>query len=374
MANPARYVPILKTKAGEMDALSKIAPGIRKSLTPLLEVTPVPPKWPDGEGEPAPAKSIDAHVECIADSISTSWGAGFPIFIDGRYIEDDDVLSNGSEPIYGVLARVRSSRVLAVPVIGTDRLLEYVEACKQFAGESNSDLCIRLTGHDLEDLGKLDAQIEEILEYLGRPPEETHLIIDYEFIAPALSGALKAALPFQIAAVPMLTKWKTVTFAASSFPADLREVGPYSLDTFARTEWEVWQQMRGMGRRIKRVPDFGDYTVTHPELTFVDPRKMRMSPKIKYCDRLQWIVARGEAYRRKKDPKPSVPGKVQYPKLAKMIMEHPAWCGSYFSWGDEFIEACAGEENSGNPQQWVTVGTVHHIVFVVQQLASLHAI
>ena len=42
MTNHTHYFPILKGKAGELEGLSHINPGIKPSLTPLIDVQPIP--------------------------------------------------------------------------------------------------------------------------------------------------------------------------------------------------------------------------------------------------------------------------------------------------------------------------------------------
>lgn len=373
MFDAKHYVPVLKTKAGELDALEKLRPADKASFTPLLEIIPVPVTWPDPPAEPFPSKSIDDHVNHLSKAIADAWGSRSPLFVDGGYIEEEDVLNDGSEPIVGFLRALNSKGVNAIPVIGFNRLLEYNDACKEFATDHAVDLCLRLTPYDLDDAASLEIQTKQLLAYLGLTPARIHLVVDYASISPVLRGAMSVTLPFQIASIPYLKQWKTLTLTATAFPTDLAEVERNTTDVFARSEWEIWSMLHDGRHRLGRLPTFGDYTVTHPNLLILDPRVIRISPKIKYCDKLQWVVAKGEAFRRKKDPKPNIPPGVQYPLLSKLIMEHEAWCGSGFSWGDEFIANCANREVTGSAQNWVTVGTVHHIVFVLQQLASLPA-
>ena len=45
MRDHRHYFPILKSKAGELEGLSRINPGIKPSLTPLIEVQPIPLKY-----------------------------------------------------------------------------------------------------------------------------------------------------------------------------------------------------------------------------------------------------------------------------------------------------------------------------------------
>lgn len=369
MLGPTHYVPVLKTKGGELDALSKFDESQKGFFTPLLELIPIQPKWLEGQDDPVPSKSIDDHVSNLSRDIAAAWQCDRPIFVDGFYLEEEDVLSDGSEPIAEVLRRLAADNLVAIPVVGINRLAEYVDACVSHAGRMKTDMCLRLTPTDLEDPESLAEQLGQFLSYIKRSPQQVHLVVDYGSISSGLAGALKAAVGSLIASINGVGQWKSTTLTATAFPSDVAEIKSNSIGVFERTEWQVWSHLRKKSRAQALV--FGDYTVTHPDMSFLDPRKIRMSPKIKYCDELQWVIAKGEALRRKKDNRPSVPPSEQYPRLAKQIMQHSAWKTSSFSWGDTFIEDCANGNKTGNAQNWVTVGTVHHIALVLQQLANL---
>ncbi len=370
MFDDRHYVPILKSKAGELKALETIPVADAAVVTPLLEITPIPPKWIDGEDDPVPSKTIDEHVAALVKKIAKSWTTGTPVFIDGFYVEEDDVLVTSEEPIYGILEGLHSEELSPIPVVGLNRIVEYNDACVKFAKKNSADVCLRLTAEDLSEGQELAAQIDQFLEYLELPPGSVHLIVDYGGVLPDMKGPLKVSLPFMIGMLPSIEGWKSLTFAAGSFPSEL-EMQQNTTETFARVEWEIWLGLRAAGATIKRIPAFGDYGVSHPSLVELDPRKIRMSPKIKYCDQLQWVVARGEAFRRKGDKKQNVPPAQQYPMLAAMITSHPAWKGAQFSLGDQYIQDCADKKECGNATTWVTVGTSHHAAFVVQQIANL---
>ena len=257
-----------------------------------------------------------------------------------------------------------------IPVLGVDRVAEYFDVVHNWALDNGGDIGIRLTSFDLGN----GSPVESLLSRLRVPIDRLHLIMDYGSLPPALFGPLKVAAPMQLSQLPRLKEWKTFTVAASGFPANLSDVNQYSMDEFTRTEWLLWRHLQSERERIERLPAFGDYAVSHPELLEFDPRKMRTSPKIKYTDDLRWLVAKGESFRRKSDTKKPqhAPAKEQYQRLAKMITGHDAWREANFSWGDRQIDAAAAGNGRSDATTWVTVGTVHHIVFVVRQIASLH--
>jgi hypothetical protein len=369
--NHKHYVPILKSRAGEFDALSHVG-SIHKSFTPLIELTPVPLRWIDGQADPVPAKTAEAHVDWLVEKIKDSWEPGLPIFIDGRLIESEDVLANNSEVIEEVLNRLAADKLQPIPVLGLDRVAEYTAAAMTYVSKNSGAICLRITASDIGDAGdKLSALVTGFLKEYGLDAARVHLLVDYGPVLKVHLSGLKLVIVGQLKLLAELGRWKTFTVAGSGFPEDLSEMSQYSLHDYVRTEWLLWLNVNANKGAIGVAPTFGDYAVTHPEYREYDPRQIRMSPKIKYSDDIRWVVAKGEAIRRKKDPKKSAPPTEQYPALAKMIMAHQAWKGPGFSWGDGQIEATSKGDGRSDMQTWVTVGTVHHIVFCAKQIASL---
>jgi hypothetical protein len=360
------YVPILKAKGGEFRALKETAENVRKDLTPLLEIMDVPPKYLDGEIDPVPSKSDEVHIATVADNIAKAWGTDRRAFIDGFYVEDMEPLDE-KEPIGVLLDELRRRKVKAVPVTGLDRLAEYNAAIKDAVIKDERGFCLRLQESDLQS-EDLEKQLRTTLKYFGVASTKVDLLIDYGPVIPPRSTLVPL-----VNAIPDLKAWRTFTLSACSFPTDMSAVTQYSTVELPRDEWINWAHLLGREDRLVRMPTFSDYAINHPELSDVDPRKMRMSCNIRYTWNTSFVIAKGEAQPRKKDKEKKAPSKEQYPKLAQAIMEHPAWkdAGEGFSWGDDYIAKCANKECVGGGTEWRAVGTSHHLVFVVRQLANL---
>jgi hypothetical protein len=362
------YVPILKGKQGELDAIRETSAKVREEFTPLLEIPPIPPKYIQGQDEPVPAKSIDEHLNDVAESLTKALGSQYPAFIDGFYIEEEETLATGIEPIEGLFELLRKNKVQFIPAIGLDRVEEYGTAIKNVIAADDRGCCLRLVEDDLEAVSELEPQIKSLLKFLDVNASDVHLLIDFGPNVPS-----RAALPYQINALPKLKDWRTLTISSSSFPVNMEGAVRNSVTEFERREWTVWTFLRSKAKTLTRMPAFGDYAINHPIFTEIDPRIMRMSPNIRYASDLNCVVAKGEAYPRKTDrrKKVGVAPSDQYPKLAQAIMNHPAWRGRRFSWGDAFIEDCSQKKRVGSATNWRAVGTCHHIALVVQQIASL---
>lgn len=290
--------------------------------------------------------------------------------MDGQYVEEDPALASGEEPIAATLRALAGKGITAVPVVGIDRVQEYVEAVRDFANLTGSGCCLRLTVGDLNLMFDLRAQIDSLLGFLHLVPGAVDLIVDFGSKLP-----LRPQLPLLVQQFPHLSEWRNFILSSSAFPPDMTEIDRHSTAEIEREDWLSWLAVWNYRDRLSRTPTFGDYGINHPSFVEVDPRIMTMSPNIRYTGNLHYIIAKGEAFpkgkRMKSRNREEASAATQYQRLAREIMRHREWCGAEFSWGDQFIAECADGKRIGNSTQWRTVGTSHHIAFVVRQLSSL---
>jgi hypothetical protein len=365
-----RYVPILKGKQGELDALLKTRKSLKTSIAPLVEIPPIPPKYLAGEDDPIPSKSIDSHVEDTAANLVEALAGYTTVYIDGFYIEEEPDLEDGTEPSARIFQILRDAKVPFIPVVGLDRIDQYADSVRTAVKSDGRGCCLRINVEDLDQPPKtLKDLIAALLAEIGLHPDAVDLLVDY---GPAVPS--KSALLLQMNGLPDVKKWRTLTVASSSFPVDMSQVAQNSLAEFERKEWRAWTYLRSNLESVTRMPNYSDYGINHPAISEIDPRIMRLSPNIRYSASLNYVVAKGSAYPRKTDKtkKPNTKAADQYPKLAKMVISHPAWKTGKFSWGDEYIEKCSHKECVGNSTNWRSVGTCHHLAFVAHQLSSLH--
>jgi Beta protein len=362
-----------KGKRGNLLALAKADQP--QKFTPLVEVIPIPLEYPE-DAPPRPSKTIDKHVKDTAASYVKTMGILPSVFIDGGYIEQEENLHDGTNPVAGLFSRLRSGGIKFIPVIGLDRTSPYAGTVRDAVATDKRGCCLRLTVKDLESLSDLGRQIDSVLGTIGVTPNGVHLLVDFADQVPP-----KVTLPFLIDALPRVRDWHTLTLACSSFPETLGDVDKNTIDELDRSEWAAWVHLRNTQESSgKRVPTFGDYGVNHPILTDdLDPKMIIVAPNIRYTSAASFVIAKGQAQPRKKKAKTTVQKvnranlapKVQYPKLANMIKSHPTWKKADFSWGDKFIDRCSQNHCTGTGSDWRGVGASHHIALVVQQIANL---
>ncbi len=375
----SHYVPILKGKLGELRALQNVDKELVTKFTPLVEVPPIPPKYIDGQEDPVPGKSIDAHVEYTTEKLADTLLGLQQFFIDALYVENEDDLGNGESPGAAIFTELRNATMPFIPVIGLDRGEEYGDAVKFSIENDKRGCCVRVMEADLESLVELQPQVESLLAFLGIGPADVDLLIDFGPKVPA-----KSALPYQIDAFPLVNEWRTFTVASSAFPLNMSDIPTESIKELPRDEWTTWLFLRQIAKKIKRMPTFADYAINHPLISDVDPRIMNQSPNIRYTSTNTYVIVKGRGIVKKKKKegelteaeealrKQLLPTE-QYPKLSAKLKAHASWKTAEFSWGDRFIDACARKDCVGNSTDWRAVGTSHHIAQVVKQVASLPA-
>jgi len=168
--------------------------------------------------------------------------------------------------------------------------------------------------------------------------------------------------------LPYLDKWRTFTIIGTSFPETLVDIR-IGATKIPRHEWQLYKRLVNNFKKANlRIPTFGDYTISHPKFSEFDMRLAKPSTKIKYTTDDNWYIVKGHNIRDEKFGKNK-----QYHSLSKEIIESRHYCGSEFSWGDEYIQKCANGGKPGRLTEWVTVGTNHHIEKVTRDIASFYA-
>lgn len=345
------YVPALKWRQGEYRALQVLAPSVKASLMPLIDVPPI--SW--DYVQERPQKDIEEHLRPIPQQVRNSM-EDLPFYMDLGLLDPADRMPTGEHPVRALLRQLSSLSV--VPVTGLDREIDYQDAVKEVNREFQLGVCLRV---GLEELfaDAFESRAESLLSILSASVDQADLIVDLQSVDTAQSAVLRTALPLAWKA-SNLGRWRSVVLLGTGFPTDLSEVSP-GVGTISRVEWLLWRSVSS------RIPvRFGDYGISHFDVRELDPRIMKASASIRYTGDSEWLVFRGRSLR---DPR--FGGFEQFRSLSAQIVNHPAYSGMAYSWGDRYIYDCAlGSEGPGNLTVWRQVGTNHHITHVVRQLSS----
>lgn len=360
MFDHTHYIPILKGRMGEYGALETLSLGVKRALTPLIEIPPIPWDWKKEQ----PKKSIDAHLQEVGSDLDKSWASDQPFFVDLLWISEDDRMVNGGHPLEFVFGAIRDWTLNAIPVVGLVRSEEFARVCRSVQNQDKRGICLRIQREDFIEFGNVETQVFELLERLSVSVRDTDLILDLRSIIPPNEVKADAVIGM-VQSIPRLREWRSFAITGTSFPPNLMGLPPEEASVIDRTEWTLWLELTRRVRELPRRPTFGDYAISHPEPAEVDPRKMRPSASIRYTAERCWLVLKGRNVRDH--------GFKEFRQVSRELIASDEYSGSSFSWGDNYIEQCAAQRTgTGNLTTWRKVGTSHHLTFAVRQLANLY--
>lgn len=356
-----QYVPCLRWKQGEYQAVSRLSAQTRRNITPLIEV---PAIGYDFESR-TQAKTLDNHLAPFAKRVQEKWGRQC-CFVDLHLINSTERMAEGLHPVRFIFDTLRQRHCSVVPVTGIDRDEAYQQQVKAMLSTSESRVCIRLS---LEQAARksIGRHLNSLLLLLEVKAENCDLILDLG--APANFIPLDGFCRLVHAVVkdlPLLSQWRTFTFLGTSFPESMGKVNTGE-EVVPRYEWQLYKLLitacHGEGLRM---PTFGDYAVSHPSVTQLDMRRIRPAAKIRYTTEDGWYVVKGRNVREDRFGKFE-----QYRGLSRKIISSEYYCGPSFSWGDDYILKCAqGAGGPGNLTMWVEVDVNHHLEKVARDIAS----
>lgn len=359
MFDHKHYVPILKGKEAEYGSLPVLSRSTLAVITPMIEIPPVP--W-DYQSD-SPARSLQDHLSGIYERLVNAWGSDRPFFLDLVWLADAGTLPDGQHPLSYVLDRCRIPEVLPIPVTGLGRSHDYQAAVAEAVQHDRRGVCVRLENEDFKSLPRLNIDLHLLLDRLGVDVGETDLVLDFKEVLPHQAAMLQLAVMGLISSLLSISDFRTLTLAGSGFPEDLRAINANSIATVPRSEWAVWEALAQTASALKRVPAFGDYTISSPGLPEIDPRVMRMSANLRYTSERDWVVLKGRDVRTHSYD--------QFRALCQDMMSRPEYKGPSYSWGDKYIGDCGGlGQGPGNATTWRKVGITHHITLVAEQIST----
>jgi len=347
------YVPILRHKAAEMEALRFLAPEDKRRMTPLMELPPTLLEVKRRKG----LINRDLFME-TAKQIAANWGH-YPFFVDFFLIDALFKSTKGKHPLWLLSESARTLRLSLIPVTGLGRPPTYQEAIAQVVATDRRGVCIRLSEIDLRN-PSLEKVLRGLISQFKLQPKQVDILIDFGLI-----GAQSMNLSEICYRMPLLSSWRTFTVACGSFPKDLSDFEKNLQHELPRRDWLYWFDQIKSGPVLPRRPSFGDYTIQHP--IYSEPIKGgNPSASIRYTAENYWVIMRGEGLRNEGGP-----GFAQYWANASLLSGRAEFKGQGFSKGDEYIYKIGQQtKKTGNPQKWLLAGINHHLTFVPWQIAN----
>src|ERR1051326_5767886 len=331
------YVPCLRWKQGEYQAMQSLTRDAVKTITPLIEVPEMGFDFETGTTR----KTLDKHLEPFAKRVAEKWGR--PCFVDLNRLTPSCRMANGRHPVQFAFDDLRARACLAVPVTGLNRDEAYQSAIAEVISRDQRGLCLRLQiGEGAKP--NLKDQLDALLNKTA-PPSHCDLILDLG--APnftPLEGFSKVVEAL-IRRLSYLRNWRTFTLLGTSFPPSMAEIklSPVSLP---RNEWLLYRLVAANLAKVGiRIPAFGDYSINYPNSLPLDMRLLKPSATIRYTTPSGWLIVKGPNVRDNQFE--------QYRDHCRTVMRSPTYSGPAFSAGDKYISDCArGVASTGNLTTW----------------------
>ncbi len=356
------YVPILLAKRGERSAVRDLDAGSKAALTPMFVVAPV--DW--NFDTDAPAKSIDSHLGALPRDLSECWGTR-EAFVDLLFLDEAATMQSGQHALVWLTAEAAKHNLPLVPVTSPGRSHMYQQAVADVHGRDGRGVCLRLAPADWPSATGM-AEIDSLLGAIGVRPNEVDLVLDLGSDVVTAPGLALAATRTEIAVLPHVHNWRTLTVAGAGMPKGMGDL-PRGLNEVDRCEWLLYQGLV-RGPALARVPTFGDYVIAHPDPTVgIDPKFMMISAALRYTDGDVWLVPKGELYKARAG---RGFGGAAVPPIADVVVQDHRFMGIQHCTGDQWIHDAANNNNAGgSPETWRRQGTVHHLTAVTGQIATL---
>jgi hypothetical protein len=373
MKNQICYVPILKWKRGEENALKHLDESHKKFMTPLIElVMPYPKLFKDKEQkinkseeeifEELISDFRNKRISQIPDEIKMAWGSS-PIYIDFSLLY---TIPLRIESINGIIKKGLMLNLQLIPVLNLNDDEKIIKTICANLKEERC-LCLRIVQSDLLSISNLNKKIDVFFKAYKLCENNIDLLVDLKDVNETFMEYQKLLSLSQ--EIKNIFNWRKLIFASGAFPKDMSNCAIDKLNYLPRLDFINWQNQT-KNKKLKRIPIFADYTIRHP---IYNEKAMSFSPTtiIKYTRETDWLVMKGEKQ-----------NFILYLANANLLSEEKSiFYGEDYSFGDKYI-ADKGRhyvkymkdpkiKGTGTSETWITAGINHHMVCTINQVANL---
>lgn len=340
------YVPILKTKQGEMSAVRNLDSESKLRITPFFDVHRYVNLNPQKKD-----KTPEEHLNTVLSNLQKSWSEDQDFFLDTYDLKLDYLMTDGTHPVCYLYQRLKDLDMKPILCVGTDRDDNHAKSIKSCSPDY---VCLRIHHEELDDLDELKSDVDELLSALELEKENVILLIDFRNLGTKSEDDVCNSIT-DFAQTFDLRDWREFIFSSSSFPENMTKIQPNSTVIFDRVELNIWKRLAQGDSALYRTPIYSDYGINHPDKQEIDPKVVTAAGKIRYTIPEGWLVIRGHSLKTGKKFK-------QYHDLAAALVIRAEFMGKNYSWGDNFIHECSEKiSTSGNLPKWVAIDTNHHM-------------
>ena len=355
--NSRMYVPALKWRQGEYQALLHLDSNVKDRIVPLICVPAIEYDFETQQLK----KTVDEHIQPFVKRFMDKWGSR-PAWITVHKELTTAKMGNGAYALDHILNGLRANGGQALPALTLASDNNTVAIVRQAAAKDGRGLGLILS---IENLMAIDSHSSLIaaINKLGAARHEIDLIVDLQ--APNFEPyrQFANALMLRLDKLRGLADFRNLVLISSAFPSSLADIAR-GTDEIPRHDWLFYQEfLTAISKRLPH-PLFGDYTVVHPHFTPSDPRMLKPAGKIVYTASDRWVTRKGGAFRGKPE---------QMHEHCEAIISDPRFefRGAGFSFGDQYIFNCAHRRaKPSNLTRWKCVTINHHITVVADSLAN----
>lgn len=352
------YLPILKWRQGEYQALLRLDPTIKRNLYPLFVIPPVEYDFEEEKLK----KTAEEHTSTIADRYMKKWGKQ-PSLIDiDSSLHLESVKDGRTIPEY-IFDSLEKENAIFSPVIQLSYSVSYINAVNKTWLSQGRGIAFRISFAELANPSSITKMLQ-LMTLLSCQPKDVDIIVDFKKGA-SYTPNENVILAFStiVSAIPDITSFKSLYVVGTSL--DLSKVKKPG-DVQTREDWIFYQNLyMAIGTNFKNL-GFGDYNVETPEFLSLDMRLMNPAAKIVYSRDNSWHIFKGTSFR--KDTS-------QMKGLCIRVINSGYYCGQTYSNGDKKIYDCASSLcSNGNLSTWKEAAISHHLTHVVLQNASLYGL
>ena len=122
------YLPILKWRQGEYQALLRLKPNVKQALRPLFVVPPIEYDFEQKK----PKKNAQEHVEALVDRLEKKWGTGLASLQLHESLHDE-LMNNGEGVPTHIFNQLLVSKTTIQPVIMFDYSDGYINKAVEYS-------------------------------------------------------------------------------------------------------------------------------------------------------------------------------------------------------------------------------------------------
>jgi hypothetical protein len=342
-----KYVPALKGKMGELEALWNLSDF--QSILPLLEVV---------DAEEGGGRRLGGYLRKLPSgtTVAVDGGPG-----GGEALSDvEEALEIGGRSEDSLLG---SWSISVIPVVRYGDGYADLDAFQRLNEKYRSGYLLRLGSVEADpDVSEAESEVPLLLSNLEANPAEIDLVLDYAQVESERTVERVTHSAQRAVQWAAQRDWRSVTLLSGAFPATISHLAVDREHRLPRHEVDLWCAVsegapRGMNLH------YGDYATNHPELqSGAGPWKSL--PNLRYARGREWIVRRKKAHPEQ--------GNSSFYEICQSVVDDPEWEGESFSWADgKIAKGARTHEGLGSAVKWVALGRSRHLEVVRHRLATL---